>query len=342
MQHAPATVALTGATGFIGRHLAVRLAAEGWRVRALARRQAEDLRRAGIEIVPGSLEDADSLRTLLRGADAVVHAAGLTSAVRAADFHRVNAEATARLASLCGEPGAPRRFLLLSSLAARHPDLSDYALSKRRAEQALAESPLDWTALRPPAVYGPGDPATLQIFRLLKRGILPVPPDPAARLSMIYVEDLCGAVAALLANPNGARTAPGADSNADPGDMWGDMWGDAWGAVRGAAWEVRDACESGYGWQDIAAAGGRYFGRDVRCIPVPKPLLWLAGHMSVLKYQLTRDPPRFSPGKVRELCHIDWVCRGNPLADLTRWRPRVGIEEGFRRTLDWYREKRWL
>ena len=320
MQHAPATVALTGATGFIGRHLAVRLAAEGWRVRALARRPAEELRRPGVEIVPGSLEDTGSLRTLLQGADAIVHAAGLTSAGRAADFHRVNAAATARLASLCSEPGAPRRFLLLSSLAARHPDLSDYALSKRRAEQALAESPLDWTALRPPAVYGPGDPATLQIFRLLKRGILPVPPDPAARLSMIYVEDLCGAVAALLAAPGGAG----------PDAVWG------------AVWEVRDACAEGYGWRDIAAAAGRYFGRDVRCIPVPKPLLWLGGHMSVLKYQLTRDPPRFSPGKVRELCHIDWVCRGNPLADLTRWRPGVGIEEGFRRTLDWYREKRWL
>lgn len=316
MQHAPATVALTGATGFIGRHLAARLAAEGWRVRALARRQAEGLRRPGVEIVPGSLEDAGSLRRLLQGADAVVHAAGLTSAGRAADFHRVNAEATARLAALCSEPGAPRRFLLLSSLAARHPDLSDYALSKRRAEQALAESPLDWAALRPPAVYGPGDPATLQIFRLLKRGVLPVPPDPAARLSMIYVEDLCGAVAALLAHPGGA--------------------------AQGAIWEVRDACAEGYGWRDIAAAAGRYFGRDVKCIPVPKPLLWLAGHMSVLKYQLTRDPPRFSPGKVRELCHIDWVCRGNPLADLTCWRPGVGIEEGFRRTLDWYREKHWL
>lgn len=308
-------IALTGATGFIGRRLLRQFASAGHRLRVLTRRPAPDLAGPGVTPVPGALDDEDSLERLIADADIVVHAAGLTRASSAAEFHRINADAAGRLAALSAARPRPPRFILISSLAAREPTLSDYAASKRRGEEAVAGQPgLDWTILRPPAVYGPGDRATLEIFRLMKRGVLPVPPGGKARVSLIYVDDFCAAVGALLRSPD----------------------------VGGNRFELRDACAAGYSWRRIAEAAGRYFGREIICIPVPKPLLWLAGHSSVIKCQLTGGAPRISPGKVRELCHIDWVCRENPLTRLTDWRPEVGIDEGFRRSLDWYREKSWL
>lgn len=309
-------IAVTGASGFIGRRLVRRLAAEGYRVRILLRRPAPDLERlAAVVGVPGSLEDADSLTRLVAGADAVVHAAGLTRALHAADFDRVNAEATERLTAVCAARPQPPRIVLLSSLAAREPGLSDYAASKRRAEAALAARPeLDFTILRPPAVYGPGDTATLDIFRLLARGILPVPGFAESRVSLIYVDDLVAAILALLTTDAG----------------------------RGATYELRDGCALGYSWREIAVAASRCLDRRVICVPVPRPALWLAGHISVVKCQLLGGVPRISPGKVRELCHIDWVCRNNPLAEQTDWVPEVGVNEGFRRTLGWYGEQGWL
>ena len=163
-------------------------------------------------------------------------------------------------------------------------------------------------------MYGPGDRATLLLFQLMRRGWLPIPPDPAARVSLIYVEDLCRAIDVLVTGRIG----------------------------RGTVLEVRDGNAEGYHWRQIAAVAGRHLGRHVRCLPVSERLLLLVGHMSVVTSQLTGAVPRISPGKARELCHIDWVCRENPIASQSEWEPRVGIEEGFRRTLGWYRERNWL
>ena len=263
----------------------------------------------------GSLDDTDVLREMIAGSDAVIHAAGVTRACSAREFERINADATRRLAPLCAAASGSPELLLLSSLAARHPELSDYAGSKQRAEAAvMAQEGLRWTIIRPPAVYGPGDTATLLIFRLMKQGLLPVPPDRAARVSLIYVEDLCAAIEALLPEPIGRKSIL----------------------------EVRDGRAEGYDWGQIAAAASRCLGRRVRCVSVPKSLLLLAGHIAVAKCRIGGEAPRISPGKVRELCHIDWVCRDNPIAAESGWTPKVGIDEGFRRTLDWYRDHNWL
>lgn len=307
-------IALTGASGFIGQHLARRLLCDGHDVRALLRRPLADLEEAGVSVVYGSIEDGQSLASLVSGCEAVVHAAGLTHACSAAEYDRVNAEATKRLADICAGEAEPPLFVLLSSLAAREPALSDYAASKQRAEEALsAQAGLDWVILRPPAVYGPGDAATLLLFRYMKQGWLPVPPDRGARVSLIYVDDLCGAIASVLSASD----------------------------KRGTIAEVYDGWAQGYDWRDIANVAGQYLNRHVRTVALPKPLLLMAGYMGQLKCRFGGDAPHVTVGKVRELCHTNWVCRENPLAGGT-WSPKVGIDEGFRRTLDWYRQHDWL
>ncbi|MBM3651220.1 MAG: NAD-dependent epimerase/dehydratase family protein, partial [Alphaproteobacteria bacterium] len=129
-------VALTGVSGFVGPHLVAALARQGYRLRLLLRRWSPlpSLDGVAAEIVLGDLLDEGALRQLVAGVDAVVHAAGLIKARRAADFLRVNRDGTALLSALAPEA----RLVLVSSLAAREPQLSPYAASKRAAEEAVA------------------------------------------------------------------------------------------------------------------------------------------------------------------------------------------------------------
>ena len=125
------TIVLTGATGFVGRHVLRALLAGGWRVRALVRDPARLRLPTGtpedaVEVVLGDLADDAALARLMEGAEAVVHLAGLVAAAREIDFYAVNAEGARRLAQAAARAGV-RRFVHVSSLAAREPELSPYA-----------------------------------------------------------------------------------------------------------------------------------------------------------------------------------------------------------------------
>jgi uncharacterized protein YbjT (DUF2867 family) len=191
--------AVTGATGFLGRHVVRSLAESGWRIRVLARRDVihplwRDLE---IEVVLGDLGDQAVLSRLCRGADLVVHTAGLIKARDRQAFEAVNVEGARRLAEATGGP-----MLLVSSLAAREPGLSDYAATKRLGEEAARMLLGDrLTVVRPPALYGPGDPETLPLFKAAAAS--PVLPlfDPGARIALMHVHDAARQIAALADLP---------------------------------------------------------------------------------------------------------------------------------------------
>ncbi len=147
-------VALTGATGFIGRILAERLADAGWLVRALVRPSFSSARVAECisDVVEGRLEDVGSLYRLVKGAEAVIHCAGLIRGSSEATFHSVNAHGVGRLAEAAAGQQPSPRFLLISSVVAREPELSPYAASKRQGEITLAgrANEMAWAVLRPP------------------------------------------------------------------------------------------------------------------------------------------------------------------------------------------------
>ncbi|MET0137230.1 MAG: NAD(P)-dependent oxidoreductase, partial [Sphingobium sp.] len=176
-------VALTGATGFLGGAVLEYLLAGGHDVRALTRRPQPD--RSGVEWIAGDLADKDALATLVAGADAVIHVAGAINVPDRMAFHAANAEGTRLLVRAAQDAGAAR-FVLVSSLSAREPGLSDYGWSKREGEGMVEASALDWTIVRPPAIYGPGDREMLEMFRMAARGVVMLP--PAGRLSVIHAD----------------------------------------------------------------------------------------------------------------------------------------------------------
>jgi nucleoside-diphosphate-sugar epimerase len=308
-------VAVTGATGFIGRRLVRRLVHDGWRVRALARRPDDDLEQAGAEVVRGALEDDASLRALVASANAVVHCAGAIRAPSREAFVQINSDGTACLARAIITQPRPPRLVLISSLAARSPELSSYAASKRMAEETVRRmlaGQAEFCIVRPPAVYGPGDRATLPIFRQIQRGVLLIPAGDA-RFSLLYVEDLAEIVTRLLDTPN---------------------------------WDGRviepDDGRGGYSWADLARIAGEHLHRRVRTLPVPWLAMCLPAAIAQLTGAVLQRAPMITLGKLRELYHADWVCQGPSGPLLAAAPPRVAFDNGFATTFAWYRQSGWL
>ncbi|GAB4491770.1 MAG: NAD-dependent epimerase/dehydratase family protein [Parvularculaceae bacterium] len=302
------TIAVTGATGFLGRRLLNRARARGDRLRILLRRPAALARTPELEIVRGDLNDADALRRLIDGADAVVHLAGLTAARRRSEFFTVNAAGAERLARICRENHPNAYFLLISSLAARMPEISDYAESKRAGEAALAQSGLrNWSILRPPAVYGPGDRATLPFFQWAARGIA-IAPASRSQFAMIYVDDLADAILASVDTRPPGRT-----------------------------YELRDAVE-GYDWNTLNAALSAALGKPLLSLKLPRPLMFATAMTNEALAAAFGRAPMLSRGKVRELYGADWRVAYNELADATGWRPATDLKTGLERTLAWCNE----
>lgn len=299
--------AITGATGFVGPHLVAALARHGWKFRLLMRRWTPLPSLPGVEaeIVWGDLADEASLKRLVAGADAVVHAAGLIKARRPIDFDRVNRDGTARLSALA--PDIP--FMLLSSLAAREPQLSPYAASKRAAEEVVTRRSGPWLAVRAPAVYGPGDRETLAYFKMAARGFALQPDQPDARLSLIHVEDLTEALALALDRP----LPPG-------------------------VYEIDDGRPNGYRHADMAAAAAEALGRPVQPIRIGRGLMNAVASLNSLR----PGAQILSSAKVRELYHSDWSVHENRLAEVTGFAARFRLGDGFRHTILWYRHHHWL
>lgn len=313
----PATVAVTGASGFIGSRLTARLARQGYRVRALHHRSPlpGEIADSTAEVVRGRLEDAATARELCAGVDAVIHCAALVKARRAADFRRVNVAGVETLAGAAAEAEGQPRVLLFSSLAARRPELSPYAASKHAGERALSRSGGSrWTVLRPPAVYGPGDRELLRVFTWMQRGYALRPAPAEARFSLIHVDDLVNAALSWM--------------EADAG--------------YGEVLEVGDDREAGYGWTEVIETLSAALEVRPRLLAPPAAVLYTLAALSAGAAWTTRRAPMLTPAKLRELRHPDWVVRDRRARRVLGWRPGIGLDEGVRQTVSWYRGQGWL
>ena len=301
------TLAVTGGTGFVGGHLIAAARAAGWSLRALTRgwRPPED----GIDWVEGALDRPDSLARLCAGADAIVHVAGLINAPDRAGFEAVNVGGTAAMVDAARCAGV-RRFVHISSLAAREPGLSDYGWSKAKAERVIAASGLDWTIVRPPALYGPGDRETFELFRMARRGLALLPPK-GGRFSLLHVEDLGRLVLAILAEPE----------------------------TQGATYEPDDGSENGWDHRHFARTLGRILGRRAATLAMPKMVVKGASRLDRL---VRRDRAKLTPDRARYYCHPDWVVTAEARPPASLWSPAIRTPTGLKATAEWYRQQGWL
>jgi nucleoside-diphosphate-sugar epimerase len=326
-------VFLTGATGFVGRHVAASLAAAGHELRCLVRspEKAAHLRDSGHDLAVGGLLDAGVVRDAVRDVDAVVHVAGLIAARSHDEMRRVNVTGSGLLAAACrSAPRSPRRFVLISSLAAGGPSgpgcrgvreedpprpVSRYGASKldgeRAVRRALGEG-IELTVLRPPAVYGPHDRGILEFFRIAATGFRVRLGSRARPISIVHGEDLADATRRALETPEAA----------------------------GRTYYV--ANRESYAMDDLVARIADAVGGRGLTVRVPDVAIRVAGAIAEEVARLQGKTPVFSRDKVREFLAPGWVCDPSRAYEELRWTPRYGLDEGLRQTADWYRDNRWF
>ncbi|SKB69970.1 SDR family oxidoreductase [Sphingopyxis flava] len=302
------TLAMTGATGFVGGATLNQALAAGWHVRALTRRPQPE--REGVTWIKGALDEPDRLAAMAASSDALLHVAGVVNVPTRAAFEAGNALATGQVIDAARAAGIAR-FVHVSSLAAREPEISDYSWSKARAETIVRASGLDWTIVRPPAVFGPADTEMLDLFRMARRGIALLP--PRGRMSAIYVDELARLLVALLADRD---------------------------ASIGATYEPDDGHPNGWSHRSFARAIGRAVGRGhVSTLAVPRMVLKAGGRLDTL---VRRGRAKLTPDRARYIAHPDWVVAAGALPPPEIWRPEIATSDALAETVRWYRREGWL
>jgi nucleoside-diphosphate-sugar epimerase len=324
-------IALTGATGFLGSHIADALLARNYRVRASVR-MTSNLRWLDgkpVETVVVDLTDPADCARFLAGTDGLIHCAGVVSAPAREIYHTANVTSTETLLAAAADSwsgGKDAAFILISSLAAHGPagmdrpaletdacnPITHYGRSKLAAEELLAKG--DWAfrtaVLRPPSLYGPRDAEFLPLVRMATWGWTGRLGSRMTGLSLVDGRDSADAAIALLETK--AATGP---------------------------YFVDDG-RTGYDWPAMAAALGEMAGRGIRTLQVPlcllKSISWLAGSSRAAR------SPVLNRDRISDLDSVGWVCDGSRLTAATGFKAQRDAARGFTETLDFYREEGWL
>lgn len=193
------SILLTGAGGFLGRRVVAQLATlRGVAVRTLVRTNRSE-RHDGVTSVIGDIDSGAGITAAVDGCDTIVHLAALTGKARPRDFERTNVAGTRRLIDAAKASGV-RRILLVSSVAARFEQTSDYpyARSKAAAEDIVKQSGLDFTIVRPTIIIGKGAAVLDGLKKLAKLPIVPCFGNGRARVQPIFVDQLAEFLAAIV------------------------------------------------------------------------------------------------------------------------------------------------
>lgn len=320
---------VTGGTGFIGSHLVDALLEQypGVSPRCLIRSGERWLKGKPVEPVRGDLFDEEAIREGMKGCDTLFHLAAILKAPSQAALDRVNVEATERLFRLALEAGV-RRIIILSSLAASGPSqgrprteadtpkpTSMYGISKWTMEKrihALAPAGLPVTIVRPPVVYGPREDQVYTWFQMVNRGICPiVGRGEAPRLSMVHVSDLVeGTLTAARADREGVSTY----------FLTGPEIAN-WNRIRDLTLTLLDR----------------------KAVTLYVPPTWVRRLAAVTETAAGwfGHYPVFNREKADEMI-LEWTCSSDKATNELGYTPRYSLENGFKETLQWYREKKWL
>ncbi|MBI4914367.1 MAG: NAD-dependent epimerase/dehydratase family protein [Acidobacteria bacterium] len=318
-----APVAVTGASGFVGSHLVEALVRGRLRPRVLLRDPARlpPTLRGAVDVVRGDLEDVAALDTLLRGAGTVFHLAGLVRAPDEVQFDRANRVGTERLVANCGRACPDTLFVYVSSLAAAGPSrepggnrpdaaaqpVSAYGRSKLAGERAVTAGCERWVVVRPPAIYGPRDIDVLQFFRLLARGVVPVP-SGERWVTLTHVADV---VRGILAAGSG----------------------DCAGRVLYVGDPVPQRMD------ELLRAMARAGGLRARVVPVPPALVRLGGLGGDLLHRLGFRSVALTSDKARELLARHWSASTAESLRALRLEGFVPFSSGTAATWAWYRDQ---
>jgi nucleoside-diphosphate-sugar epimerase len=320
-------VMVTGATGFVGSHLAEALRRRGDEVTVLARSAAKAAALAplGVRVVPGDLHDRHALEQAAQAQDVIYHVAGVVAARSEADFMVANRDGTRNLVETIARIGTGR-LVFVSSMAAAGPTIKGrplrgdeaprpvtaYGRSKLAAEQAVSAAAFPWTIVRPPMVYGPRDQEVLKVFRLARLGVAPVLGDGSQELSAVHGRDLAEALIAAATSGT-------------------------------AAGKTYYACHPEvFTGAELARAVGRVMGRSLAVIRVPAMIGRGVLTVTEAAARLTGHTTILTADKANEFFQPAWTGDPAPLMRDTGWQAAHDLKAGLEETYRWYRTAGWL
>jgi len=326
-------VLVTGATGFIGSHVADKLLAKGYYVRCIARKTSNLrwLDGKNFEIVEASLDNPESLIKAVEGVDYVYHVAGLTFARNYEEFLKGNRDATANLISVV-EKHAPniKRFLFVSSQTVAGPakslyepvdettprnPITSYGRSKKEAEDVVLsyKDKIPFTIVRAPAVYGPRDTAIYDIFRTVKMGLGTMVGFRDKYISLIHSEDLSRGI------------IEAAESEKTKDEIY------------------FVSSEEFYTWKQliniIAEKMNKKFVLKIR---LPHFIVLTVAAISEFLGKFSDKPPVFNYEKGIDFIQDYWICSTEKAKRDFGYRQMMSIEDGMQNTIEWYKQNKWL
>lgn len=318
---------VTGATGFIGSHLAEALLAQHWRVRCLVRKSSV-LRWVPVDdvsLINGDIADpGEDLERAVKNVSVVFHLAGLTSATNDSSYITVNVEGTRNVVTAMQKVAPDALIVFCSSLAAAGPStrkrplnetdspspVSAYGRSKLTAERIVEESGLQYLIVRPPAVYGPRDTDILAAFRLAARGLaLRVAPE-GQQLSLVHVEDLARGLA-CAAETEG----------------------------RGLYYMTDGMIHT---WESVLDNVSRAVGKKTKTIAIAPFVADGLSRLEVLRASLFSSKPLLTPDRIIELSQASWTCDDTRARLDIDYESSIALPDGMRSTAEWYKKQGWL
>ncbi|MFY0685178.1 MAG: NAD(P)-dependent oxidoreductase [Balneola sp.] len=320
---------ITGATGFIGSHLADRLIADNsyTEVRCLVRSTDKWLEGKDFKRIPGDLNDLNALSKGIKGADVVFHVAGVVMAPSQKAFTLANVNATEDVIRIAQKNGV-KNLVILSSIAAAGPSngtpigentdynpVSMYGRSKRDMEKAIhkiAQKDDSIKIIRPPAVYGPREDQIFTYFKTFKKGLSTIVGNGNhPRLSMVYVDDLVdGILKASEKTDSGIHT-----------------------------YFITSA--ETYNWNQIHSITSKVMGKKAFKLTLKPSLVKKVGSIIENAASLIGKYPVVNKEKTNELI-LEWTCSSKKAEDELGYTPKVTLEEGISRTIHWYQKHNWL
>jgi len=323
---------VTGATGFIGSHMAELLLAHGSEVVCPVRCRSALRHLAGVDVELLAVNEIE--RQIPHGPpiDCVIHIAGATRAVDYGSYRAANVDYTRRLLELFTAPrlkAGLKRFVLVSSQAAAGPSPDDgtpikesdaphpislYGRSKLEAEELTArfKGEIPITVIRPSTVFGPRDADVLGVFRCARYRLAPFLAGPDRLVSIIYVQDLVEGILKAALSP----------------------------LSLGKTYFV--ANPKPVVWRAFVMEAARILGYRAIALPIPVPAIKVLAVAGDLICRLTGSPPLVRSEKLEEMKQIAWVCSTEQAREDLDWVPRTPLNEALKKTAAWYRAHGWI
>jgi len=324
-------VLLTGATGFIGSHLAEKLVKCDFDVLCVVRKTSDisHLKTLKLTIKEGNLSDANSIKKVLDGVDIIIHNAGITKAKKIEEYFRVNFDCTKNLLESAREilPDL-ERFIYIGSQAGVGPSPSEkpidetfppkpitpYGMSKLEGEKITMEysKAFPVTVIRPTAVFGPREKDIYFYFKVINKRLMPFLGSFDPLISLVYVKDLVESIVLSATHPDAVNQIFFVSDNRQ------------------------------YKWSSVAEKIASALKR--RCLRFRIPFLILKGAAYISEFTafLQNKPALLNRYKIRELCNPYWVCSSEKITNLLGFKSQWDIDRAIIETAEWYKENKWL